>query len=444
VLLDEHHQPARNIEVTAFVRQPQYGRPRFVPIANDVTEADGSYCIQIPDDRSDDEFMVGVIPAATALAHPLWAVNLARLPGHPPTYFPSVTTSAAARVLRLSTGDRLDVNFAIQAGRVSRLEGVVTNADRLTLTASDVVLEPPDEDVVIYRRVTPDATGRFAFEDVPPGTYAIRLFPSNRLGGGTRWGIEHVTVRGEPAVRVTLASQPAMTFAGLVEFAGHPSMLPGVPLDFTLYAARVPNPADRFPSGFYPSGSSNSDGEGRFALKNLVPGKYQLSVAGASARGWRLASITVPTVNDNGIVERQNVTWTPFIVEAGRDTFGAEVKLTPQPAIGGVVRDGAGRPIVSRVIVMPVVEQGVAMVDVQSRSDGTFEIMDLRPGDYLIVAVRDAPVDIMRDPAVLAGLRAVAVRLTVEPAPATAQVTLTQVVWPPRTVTRDARRMSKH
>jgi hypothetical protein len=67
VLLDEHHQPIRNIEVTALARQPQYGRMRFVPVANDVTEADGSYCIQVSRIEPAGAFLVGVIPSGTWL-----------------------------------------------------------------------------------------------------------------------------------------------------------------------------------------------------------------------------------------------------------------------------------------------------------------------------------------------------------------------------------------
>jgi hypothetical protein len=191
--------------------------------------------------------------------------------------------------------------------------------------------------------------------------------------------------------------------------------------------------------------STISDGDGRFVLRNLVPGRYQLSVGVASVRGWRLASITVPQATEDRAIEARDVTWTPLVVEPGRDMFNAKVELTFQPAIAGVVRDETGRPIASRVVVLPLHAQKNAIADLQSRPDGTFSLLeDVPPGDYLAVAVRGAPLAFVRSREVLAALRQFAIRVTVGRAPDTAQITLTQVSWPFRGATPGPLLWSKH
>ena len=471
VLLDEHHQPMRNIEVTALARRQQYGRPRFVPVANDVTDADGSYCIQVPSiqagvgqrasgvlgpppaDERTSEFLVGVIPTGTWLPHPVWATNIVGLPGRPPTYFPSVTTSGAAKVLSVPYGGvRREVNFALQAGRVTRIEGDILNPDVLTLSASDLVLEPPDEEVAIHRRATPDAKGHFVFKDVAPGEYTVRLFPISRVESIGRWGVKQVSVRGESMVHVIVPSQPTHTFAGAASFAGAPTMLPGVRLVFTVNAARITDPLDRFPSSFYPSTFSSSDGQGGFAIKNLVPGKYRLSISGADWRGWHLDAITMPLVGEDGSVTTRDVTKTPLIVEAGRDTFGVAVRLSPEvPQIAGVVVSDRGElpSPGTRVIIFPgdpkkwtaeLLASSQEIADVTPRSDGTFTIQDLPVGGYLAVAVLGAP---RIDAGLLLALQPFATAVAVKPPPVAARMTLTELRWPPRHPTVDPRRRSK-
>ena len=208
ILLDEHHQPIRNVEVTALERQPQYGRPRFVPVANDVTEADGSYCIQVPietrtareiaasgpvaaGDDGRGEFLVGVIPTGTWLPHPAWAVTVVPLTGRPPTYFPSVTTSAEARVLSPQRGEaRRDLNFALQSARLTRIDGDILGAYPPALPASDVVLEPPDEDVAIYRRASPDAQRTLRVQRRDAGRLHRAAVPEQPDGRPRRMGYQ--------------------------------------------------------------------------------------------------------------------------------------------------------------------------------------------------------------------------------------------------------------
>ena len=206
--------------------------------------------------------------------------------------------------------------------------------DLRALRASDIVLEPPDEDVAIHRRVTPDAAGHFAFDDVPDGTYTVRLFPSGWPAGVGRWGATKVTVRGQGNMHVRIAPKPTQTFSGVATFLDQPSMLPGVPLGFplmfTVSAVRLADTADRFPSSFYPTPLTSVNESGGFSIRNLMPGRYQLSVSGADWRGWHLDAITAPVLGDDGAVTTRDFTKTPLIVEAGRDTFGARILLSPE------------------------------------------------------------------------------------------------------------------
>jgi len=438
VLLDERHQPAAHVKVTALRREQKYGRLRFVPVTNDVTEADGSYCLRVDLAGTANEFLVGVIPAGTWVSGPVWAEHVTRLHGLPPTYFPSVTSTAAAQAVRLSTGEfRTNLNFAIQAGRVTRIEGDLLNPDPLILSQSDVVLEPPDEDVAIYRRATPDARGHFVFDDVVPGTYTVRVFPIFRSEGAGKWGVASVTVRGEPRTHVAVQLQPTQTFAGSISFAGAPSVLPGVRLLVTVVADRVQDPEQRFPGEFYPSVLAIPSASGTFTMQNMVPGEYRVFVSDISWRGWRLDTITVPVIDDDGVVESRDITATPLIVEAGRDTFGAAVRMKAiVPRITGTVRGADGRPSTARVMVFPVDQElwtgpraSTHQAEVTSQPDGTFNIYTLDAGEYFVVAVRPSPTP---GSATFKALQAIATRVMVgrdeEPS---ATVSLLEQPWNP-------------
>jgi len=113
--------------------------------------------------------------------------------------------------------------------------------------------------------------------------------------------------------------------------------------------------------------------------------------------------------------------------------------LSPEvPPITGIVRDDAGAPIGSRVILFPVDDATWpswtgslrSLAEYQSRLDGTFATAEVPLGDYFIVAVRGAPPLVSRQ--LLDVLRPLATRVTVGPYPAAVQVRLTQVEWSPR------------
>ena len=94
----------------------------------------------------------------------------------------TVTADAAATVLTLANEPIMDVNFGLQPTRMGSISGLiwletgdfgVRNAGETGIAG--VVVELLDSTGTVLQSVTLEADGRFAFSDLIPGTYSVRI-----------------------------------------------------------------------------------------------------------------------------------------------------------------------------------------------------------------------------------------------------------------------------
>src|SRR5262249_46742651 len=121
---------------------------------------------------------------------------------------------------------------------------------------------------------------------------------------------------------------------------------------------------------------------------SVPPGKYFVS---ASAPGWQLRSASVGGRDASDV---------PIDLE-NEDAGGAVVTFYDRPAqLSGVVHDDKGAPdATATVMLFPAdfrtwMQNGMSSARMRTNqvgADGRYQFGGLKPGEYVIVAVRDAP-----------------------------------------------------
>lgn len=202
-----------------------------------------------------------------------------------------------------------------------------------------------------------DASGRFAFRDLPPGGYDVSATPDEddlRAAGVAQWAPEHdrharVELEAGQTVQVELGGpeRPPLDLRGSVSSGGQP--VPG--------AAVSVRPALGFVRGTI---EVRTDAAGRFALALPAPGEWVFDV---SARRSRVALVrTIP------------------------DASSYEVHLElPSGRVAGRVLgpDGEG---VARVVVRAEAESGPVLARARALTDprGRYVLSDLAPGSWTL------------------------------------------------------------
>jgi hypothetical protein len=146
-----------------------------------------------------------------------------------------------------------------------------------------------------------------------------------------------------------------------------------------------------------------------FEIHGVIPGRYFVRVDSQVPGLW-LESLTV-----------DGASALDGPVDIGPDGASMVVALTSRPTrLRGAVRNSRRLPVPgAKVLVLPVDSSGQAVWapnrtrETRASAWGVFTVDGLPPGDYLVVSIDDADAEGWQDPAVLARLRRLAVRVTI-------------------------------
>jgi uncharacterized protein (DUF2141 family) len=341
-----------------------------------------------------------------------------------PTLFPGVGAESLATPVTVARGEeRLGIDITLQYIPVGRINGTVTepggrpaagvSVQRTAKTSGDIL-------PVYFDSTSTAADGSFTLMNVPAGDWVLTTRggppdPNPSSESGIRaslgiapmttawWGSSEVTAAGADVAGIAIRMQPGMTFSGQFVMNG---------------SAPRPEPA-RLRVSFSPALSgagvprgmlATADGEGRFRIEGVVPGRYRLQVP-APAPPW---SVRSAMLGDRDLID------VPFEIKPGQDIAAVTITLTDsQSELAGRLTDAAARPAQLYVLVFSTDRTfwGTAsrrVASARSRDDGEYTITGLPPGEYFLCALTE--IDSTRqtsDPSYFEDLAPAAIKITV-------------------------------
>jgi hypothetical protein len=350
-----------------------------------------------------------------------------RVVAYAPVFYPGTTDVASVAAIRVASGEeRSGVDMALRIVPLSRLSGLLTDANGQSISSAQVLLVPKRGDqpspvdglIASGALPLPRATfsaSRFTFAGVAPGQYTLVA----RNGSGQRgappeiaattlWNVTDVTVTGTDRDDLMLRLTPGLTLAGRIVFEAG-SIPPVDPASLNLSLVAV----SPFP-GFAATFRASVERDGIFRVANLMPGSYlirsDVPAASAAAR-WTLKSAVL---NGRDLADQP--------IAAGADAVplsGAVVTFTDRAAeITGHLVDASGRAVTRYSVVVFPRDRALwtpasrRIRAVRPATDGAFSVTGLPAGAYAIAAVEHAEDAALTDAAFISQLLASSVAVT--------------------------------
>jgi CBS domain-containing protein len=305
--------------------------------------------------------------------------------GFAPVYYPATARVEAAQTVQVELGSTItgaDLTFAASA--TARVTGKALNAAGNPLAGRVVLAVSARAGSVVpdprFTRI--DSDGSFELADVPPGDYVLQALGDRGPGVAPEFGSEFITVAEHNAPPVTIRTAEGATLEGRFTSEGRTT----IPLRAqSLHAA--PLDVDRSPpDGRGPEGLAVHD-DGRFYLTGLF-GPMRLTYP--APIGWYLKSITIGGID---------VTDQSFDFGFGDQVISdADIALSNTGArIDGTVSDVADRRVREFAVVAFSANRAHWFAGSRyvrwaaTTPNGSFDVGDLPPSDYLVAAVDALP-----------------------------------------------------
>jgi hypothetical protein len=319
------------------------------------------------------------------------------------TFYPGTASPPSAQAVRLTPGnDATNISFALSPAKMARVSGTVVDGEARPISGSNLMLMPSERSgtvLMVIVRATAGPDGRFAFRNVPPGSYTIQAFgrPVGTGGnlGSYAFGYHTFMVDGQDLDTLTVNVPAPRTLRGKITFDGDMSMLPK-PTDVQVSARQI-----EFESA--PIGGGPSPVTIRDDWTFEVTAMSGLRVVNASTRsGWILRRATLAG---------QDVTDIPLDLRE-RDVNGLELELTTRrTTLTGTLVGSDNKPPPDFSVV--VFSEDEARWNAMSRyvtmlraaRDGTFGTQGLPPANYVAVPIPTSVTGEWQNPDFLKKLR---------------------------------------
>jgi hypothetical protein len=247
-----------------------------------------------------------------------------------------------------------------------------------------------------------------AVESGPAGTMLTR---HSAEGDGRYYGRHTVAVNGRDETGVVVPMRAAISISGRIVIesaaeAGSTTLSTGRSRVLDIYAEPANGDsvlgmprANRRPTPQAPE----------FRIDGLVGGPYLLRIGGSGA---------IKSIAWNG----KDYTHTPFDGAVDHDITGVVITLTNETTtVTGTILDGSGGPVANTAVIAFPAERGqwtnfgIRPIRIRASpgsTTGTYTLVGLPAGEYLLVALTDDQVDRRSDPAFLEGAARGATRVS--------------------------------
>ena len=248
------------------------------------------------------------------------------------------------------------VDFGADTGG-QKMTGRIVKDDQSPVANVGVQLEGPTGS---NQQTTTDAQGRFAFENLAAGKYAVRSW------GRTK--VVDVLVKADEAPAEVVLTVLSASIEGKVVDGTTGTPLSGAWIDCELTAdAQGKAPAQPLRAG---RGGRQTGADGGFRIGNLEEGRYRIR-AYRDPYGTEMADA--------------------IDVAAGETKSGIEIRLGAAGTLSGFAKNAAGQPIEGAAVHVRNA-QGVAVLFVSlvnTSGDGSYTQGQLKPGEYEVRLEKD-------------------------------------------------------
>jgi hypothetical protein len=284
------------------------------------------------------------------------------------TYYPDATDPAAATPIELTSGAQVrGLEIRLQRVPVFKVSGKVINAATGEPGSTDILnlIRQGSGAPGLSARATGLRAGEFSFEGVVPGAYILETKPTPGIEGQPALvGWQMISVGNEDLDRVVVEMKQGIELRGHVVVEGTPpSSWPQITL----------TPVD----GLNLLDSSMVDEDGRFAMTDLEPAPYRVTI-GRVPSPMFLKSARFNGRDLGGEIDL-----------ASASTASLEIVISyGTSSISGVVSNSAG-PVGPAVTVIAF-RNGPSRVT-QTDENGRYSFASLPPGEFFLIAMDTGP-----------------------------------------------------
>lgn len=300
--------------------------------------------------------------------------------GFAPVFYPAAHDMNSATPVRVRPGSPMQVNVSLKREPFVRLSGTVSGyspGQHIALNLQDSLGDPLPQQIAFE-----PSTGNFQTKWIPPGAYSLSaqtFEPVSAEGAGTVSAASQSINANSSLSGIHLVFQPTVNIP--VAIRGLPSSgAENEPLPVVMVLLLAKGQTSRGSSHYATTANRPPDapsGTGSLAVAGVEPGTYDVNATVFRGSSYYLESVTWGSTD---------LLHDPLVLEAS----GAV------PPIDVVVRDGAAalsgtvlsgdQPASAAVVVFPSdprVPPGFAF----SGPDGSFQLQNLAPGTYRVIAL---------------------------------------------------------
>ena len=325
------------------------------------------------------------------------------------TYYPGTPDPSVAEIITLDSADERAVTLVLQPAGGARIQGIVQGPS-VRGHQLRVAIDQREPIESFLNGFLADASGRFTFQGVMPGTYVVQA-RSRATGGSPEilWGQTTISLSGQDVSGVVVTLAPARTLSGRIVL--EPPSPAGVPSQSRVTLVPM------YPWQRDPALTAQVDRAGNFMVDGVAPGRYEVtaSISGlsAGATSWKVTSM----------VHNGQELW-DSILEVGPEDRLSDLAIAMsalRQEITGTLTNADGRPAIDlTVLVFPTNQRlwGTSATRVRllrPATDSTFAATDLAAGEYFVVALTNPEPDDLVDANYLATLARTSLRVILKP-----------------------------